>query len=250
MGEDRGGGASVRLVVDLHTHTVASGHAYSTMDEIARKAAEKRLELIAFTDHGPSLPGGAHQYHFWNLRVLPDEMYGVRVLKGAEANIVNHKGHLDLDEDLLKTLDVVAIGFHPFCGYEGKTVEENTQTLIKAMQNPFVHIVVHPGNPWFPVEIGQVVEAAKRWNVLLELNNSSFVTSRPGGEDVSRGIATAVYEAGLDIILGSDAHLADLVGEFTQASREATEIGFSPDRIMNTSAERTLEFLRSKGAKS
>lgn len=236
----------MRLVVDLHTHTVASGHAYSTVDEIARKAAEKRLELIAFTDHGPSLPGGAHQYHFWNLRVLPDEMYGVRVLKGAEADITSHNGDLDLDEELLETLDVVSIGFHPFCGYEGKTIAENTRTLIKAMQNPFVHIVVHPGNPWFPVEIGPVVEAAKKYNVLLELNNSSFVTSRPGGEDVSRDIAKAVYEAGLDIIFGSDAHLASLVGEFAQASREATEIGFSEDRILNTSTEKTLEFLKRK----
>lgn len=236
----------MRFVADLHIHTVASGHAYSTMEESARVAREKGLELIAFTDHGPALPAGAHQYHFWNMRVLPSEMYGVKVLKGAEANIVNHQGELDLDDEVLKTLDVIQIGFHPFCGYEGKTIEENTETLIKAMHNPLVHIVVHPGNPWFPINIDLVVEAAKEHQVLLELNNSSFVTSRPGGEDACREIAQKVYQAGLPIIVGSDAHLSTLVGEFSEAVKVVQEIGFSPDRIMNTSTARILRFLKEK----
>lgn len=236
----------MRFVADLHIHTVASGHAYSTMEESARVAQEKGLELIAFTDHGPALPAGAHQYHFWNMRVLPDEMYGVKVLGGAEANIVNDQGELDLDDDLLKTLDVVQIGFHPFCGYEGKTVEENTETLIKAMKNPLVHIIVHPGNPWFPIDIDPVIEAAREHHILLELNNSSFVTSRPGGEDTCREIAKKVYQAGLPIIVGSDAHLSSLVGEFSQAVKVIEEIGFSPDRVMNTSTTRILQFLKEK----
>ena len=236
----------MRFIADLHIHTVASGHAYSTMEESARVAREKGLELIAFTDHGPALPAGAHQYHFWNMRVLPSEMYGVKVLKGAEANIVNHQGELDLDDEVLKTLDVIQIGFHPFCGYEGKTIEENTETLIKAMQNPLVHIVVHPGNPWFPINVDLVVEAAKEHHVLLELNNSSFVTSRPGGEDACREIAQKVYQAGLPIIVGSDAHLSTLVGEFSEAVKVIQEIGFPSDRIMNTSTARILRFLKKK----
>lgn len=236
----------MKLVVDLHIHTVASGHAYSTMEESARVAKERGLELIAFTDHGPALPAGAHQYHFWNMRVLPLEMYGVKVLKGAEANIVNHQGELDLDDEVLKTLDVIQIGFHPFCGYEGKSIDDNTETLIKAMQNPLVHVVVHPGNPWFPIHIDPVVEAAKKHQVLLELNNSSFVTSRPGGEDACREIAQKVYQASLPIIVGSDAHLSSLVGEFSKAVKVIEAIGFPPDRIMNTSTRKILDFLKEK----
>ena len=74
----------MRILMDLHTHTVASGHAYSTIMENAKAAAEKGLEGIAMTDHGPAMPGGAHLYHFWNLTALPQQIAGVRVLRGVE----------------------------------------------------------------------------------------------------------------------------------------------------------------------
>ncbi len=236
----------MRLTVDLHVHTVASGHAFSTVLENAQAAVAKKLDLIAICDHGPNLPGGAHSFHFWNLRVLPEYISGVRVLKGAEANITGPSGSLDLDEDLLQSLDVVQVGFHPHCGYEENTIGENTKTLIEAMKKPYVHAVVHPGNPWFPIDPEKIVRAAKKYNVLIELNNSSFVTSRPGGEDISRDILKAAYEAGIDILLGSDAHIASAVGEFSAALNEAKNVGFTSDRILNVSSSRVLEFLEQK----
>ncbi|MDP2234058.1 MAG: PHP domain-containing protein, partial [Actinomycetota bacterium] len=75
----------MRLRADLHTHTIASGHAYSTLTENVRAAREGGLELIAVTDHGPSVPQGAHPWYFWNLKVAPSVLDGVRVLKGCEA---------------------------------------------------------------------------------------------------------------------------------------------------------------------
>jgi putative hydrolase len=234
------------LLVDLHVHTVASGHGYSTLAENVAAAASHGLKVIGITDHGPALPGGAHNYHFWNMRVLPDEIDGVRVLKGVEANIVDDKGNLDLPDEILKALDVVMIGFHPACGYESGDIKQNTDTLIRAMSNPLVHIIVHPGNPWFTIDPDRVVEAACKYNVLLEMNNSSFVMSRPGGEDLSRQVAKAVFEDGQDIILGSDAHWAKLVGHLEEALGEVEAIGFGADRIINTSPERVFEFLAMK----
>ncbi len=234
------------FLVDLHTHTVASGHAYSTVYENAAAAAERGLKIMAVTDHGPALPGGAHEYHFWNMRILPDEIKGVRILTGVEANIVNAKGELDLDNDSLRQLDVVLVGLHPLCGYEPGNAAQNTDVLIRAMSNPNVHILAHPGNPWFPIDSERIVEAAGRNNVLLEINNSSFVKSRPGGEEMTREVARAAFESGLDIILGSDAHLASLVGGFEQAEAEATAIGFGAERIINTDPDRVMRFLRSK----
>lgn len=236
----------MKLLVDLHTHTVASGHAYSTVNENIKAAAARGLKAIGLTDHGPALPGGAHDYHFWNLRVLPKEFEGVRLLKGVEANIIDAQGTLDLDDDMLKALEVVLIGIHPRCGYESDSRQENTDTLIRAMSNPLVHIVVHPGNPWFPVDPDRIVDASAKYGVLLEMNNSSFVTSRPGGEELSREIARTVYEAGQDIILGSDAHWAPQVGGLTEAQAEVEAIGFTPERVLNTSPERVYEFLRAK----
>lgn len=236
----------MKLLADLHTHTVASGHAYSTVYENAREAAAKNLAVIAITDHGPALPGGAHPYHFWNLRVLPETIEGVRVLTGIEANVTNADGELDLDNDALSELDVVLAGLHPLCGYEPGDAAQNTEVMIKAMQNPFVHIIVHPGNPWFPVDAGVIAAASIDNNVLLEMNNSSFLKSRPGGEVLSREIAQAVFDLGGDIILGSDAHLASLVGGFDEALAEVQKIGFTADRIMNTDVAKLMDFLKSK----
>ncbi len=236
----------MNLTVDLHTHTVNSGHAYSTLTENVKSASARGLKAIGITDHGPALPGGAHDYHFWNLRILPKELEGVRVYKGIEANIVDDKGRLDLENDALEALDVVLIGFHPKCGYESDDIKKNTTTLIRAMSNPLVHIVVHPGNPWFPVDPDRIVEAAAKYNVMMEMNNSSFVLSRPGGQDLSRDIGRAVFESGQDIVLGSDAHWSAQVGHLDEALDEVEKIGFPPDRIINTSAERVDDFLRSK----
>ena len=58
----------MRLVADLHIHSVATGHAYCTINEMAQAAADIGLEMIGITDHGPSMPDGPHLYYFGNLR--------------------------------------------------------------------------------------------------------------------------------------------------------------------------------------
>ncbi len=239
----------MKLVADLHIHTVASGHAFSTVDEIARAAAEKGLELIAITDHGPGLPGGAHGYHFWNLRVIPDEMHGVRILKGVEANVMDLEGHLDLSEELLEHLDFVGIGFHPRMGFDDEARQTYTQTLIKAMQDPYVDVIVHPGNPQFPLDMRAVVEAAARRGVALEVNNSSFsqITSRHGARADDLEMVRLAAEKGVDLVIGSDAHIALDVGRFDHALELVEEAGFPEERVLNTSTEKVLEFLRGHG---
>ena len=169
----------MQFVADLHVHTVASGHAYSTVAEIARVAADKGLALIALTDHGPAMPGGPHAYHFSNQTAIPDVLFGLRVLKGIEANVMDRRGRLDLDEFRLSKLDIVAVGLHSVCSPYGSK-KENTTMMVEAMQNPFVDIVVHPGNPEYLVDEETIVKAAARYDVALEVNNSSLTVSRKG----------------------------------------------------------------------
>ena len=83
-------------------------------------------------------------------------------------------GTLDVNDRALDVLDVVHAGLHPFCGYEGKTVEENTEAVLGAIRSGKVDILVHPGNPWFPLDYQTIVEAAASNGVLLEINNASF----------------------------------------------------------------------------
>ena len=58
----------MRDVLDIHTHTLISGHAYNTIMEMAHAASEKGLELLGITDHAPEMPGGPHRFYFDNLK--------------------------------------------------------------------------------------------------------------------------------------------------------------------------------------
>ena len=84
-------------VMDLHTHTIASGHAYNTLREMAKAAADRGLEILGITEHAPMMPGTCYNYYFHNLKTVPRELYGIRLLLGAELNILNPQGEVDLN---------------------------------------------------------------------------------------------------------------------------------------------------------
>lgn len=117
----------MKIVADLHTHSIASGHAYSTIEEMAKGAKRAGLKMFAVAEHGPSMPGGPHLYYFYNIKVIPEVMEGVEVLRGAECNIVDREGNIDLDDEHLEKLDWVLAGFHIVCSPEGMSVAENTR---------------------------------------------------------------------------------------------------------------------------
>ncbi|HHT01447.1 MAG TPA: phosphatase [Firmicutes bacterium] len=236
----------MNLVADLHTHTVASGHAYSTINENARAAAARGLEMIGFTDHGPAIRGGPDPYHFGSLRVLPRYLHGVRILRGIEANIMAADGTLDLSEEYLRRLDIVLAGFHPGC-YDGGNVVANTDALIAAMENPYVDIIVHPGNPQYPVDIPVVVREAVRLGICLEINNASFSLSRKGSKDNCQHFARICADQGAILAINSDAHFMGYVGEFREAVAVVKEAGVVPEQVLNTSTERVLDYLRTRG---
>jgi len=236
------------LRADLHTHTVASGHGFSTVGEMAASAAIVGLDLIAIADHGPGCPGGAHPYHFWNLKVLPSVLGGVRILKGIEANIMAEDGSLDLPEELLRMLDFVSVGFHPECGFDDGDVDRNTRALLGVLANPLVDAITHPGNDKYPVHLAPVVEAAVRHNVILELNAHSFdpLSSRAGSEAREREFAAAAFAAGAPLAIGSDAHFHLHVGRFEHALAIAEELGIGPDDLVNRDADTVLAFLTNR----
>ena len=94
----------MKLKIDLHSHTVSSGHAYSTLIENVQAAEKLGFEALATTDHGPSMPGAPHEYHFYNLLSLPKRIGNVRILRGIEANIIDRQGHStpNIDSDTIR----------------------------------------------------------------------------------------------------------------------------------------------------
>lgn len=234
---------NIKLEADLHMHTVACGHGYSTVKELAEAATEQGLKMIAVTEHGPAIPGAPHMYFYENLNRIPSYLFGVEVLKGVEANIVNVYGYLDLPENLLDHMDIVLAGFHARTGMDGLSVEENTAAMINAIKNPHVHVITHPGNPNFPVNIEKVVLAARDNQKALEINNSSFSASRPGSTGRCRQFARLVKKYDGMVVLNSDAHVFSEVGRCRYAVRMAVETGLDGRNVLNTSTDRVREYL-------
>lgn len=232
------------LAADLHVHTVASGHAYSTVAEIAREAARKGLTAVAITDHGPAMPGGTHRYYFGNLLVLPRQLEGVDILRGVELNILNESGEVDLPPEYLQLLDLVWAGLHVHC-YDGTGMESYTRAVLNALKNPLIDGVVHPGNPDFPLDAAAVVRQAVEYGKLVEINNSSFHV-RMGSLEPCRHFAALLREHGGLVAVNSDAHFAGDVGR-SEGSREVlARVGLPPRQVINTSAEQLRRFRQSR----
>ncbi|AEG61379.1 phosphatase [Desulforamulus ruminis] len=233
------------LEADLHTHTLASGHAFSTFKEMVDQAALVGLKMLAITDHGINMPGGPHAYYFSQILGLPQEINGIQILRGVEANIIDVNGSLDMPERLLKTLDFVIAGFHAETGYAIGSVEQNTRAILGAIQNPYVHLIAHPCNPEYPIDIERVVQAARSAGKALELNNSSLFFSRPGSGPRCSQMARLAAKTGTLLTINSDAHSCYAVGKVEQAVEVALQSGVKPAQVLNTSVRSVRDYLQS-----
>ena len=231
--------------VDLHTHTIASGHAFGTVNENVMEAAAKGLEVIGISDHGPAVPGAPNIVYFSCLGFLPRTLHGVTVLRGVEANIF-HDGSIDLDERQLERLDYVMAGLHGEAGYAGATANDHTRAIIAAMGNPRIRIITHPGNPRFPAHLEELARAAADTGTALELNNSSLTCARPGSSPRCHELARLCARFGAPVAIGSDAHFADVVGQHEHNEAILKEAEFPMDLVMNTSAEKLINYLKAR----
>jgi len=234
----------MKIVVDTHTHTVSSGHAYSTVLEMARGAADNGIQMMAITDHGPKMPGAPYYYHFGNLKAIPDVLYGVKIVRGVEANIIDYDGKVDMPEEYLRRLQFAQASLHDVC-IEPSTVEDHTRAAVGVLSNPYIDAMAHPGNPLFQVDVDEVVRAAKKYNKLIEINNHSFAV-RTGCWDNCVEFARKCAEYGVRIICGSDAHISFEVGSFEKVLEVLEEANVPEELILNTSVEKFEAYLKER----
>ncbi len=235
----------MKYVLDAHTHTIASGHAYSTIMENAAYAAEAGLELLGITDHAPAMAGGTQPSYFLNFSTIPREISGVEIYMGAELNIMDYDGNIDLDEFYLQRMDYAIASLHPPCIPFG-TMEENTNAVLKAMENPYVKILGHPGDPRYPIDCKAIVDKAVETETLIEINDASLIPNgfRKGSEVYIGEILKLCQKKDFPVILASDAHFATHIGKFDNALRLINEAGFPEELIINRSKELFKNFLK------
>lgn len=224
-------------------HSIMSGHAFGTVRELAFAAAERGLNLIGVTEHGPGIPGTVDPIYFRNFCDAPRELYGVEMLYGSEVNVLNG-GKLDLDRRHLDYLDYGIAGIHGLC-YENEGAVKNTDNVIRCMEDPKIKFISHPDADTYPVDYPALVEGAKANGVALELNNSSLrkPTLRPGCIKNYHVMLPLCMQHGVNIIVNTDSHDPSAVGEFSLARKLLEEIGFDENLILNNDLEKLKAFL-------
>jgi len=220
---------------DLHMHTVASD-GRNTIEQMATAALERGYEYIAITDHSAS--------HGFGNDVSPDELRrqiervreanaaidGIEILIGTESNI-HTDGRLDYDDDLLAELDWVIASVHTSFGVGS---EQMTARVVAACEHPSCDAIGHltgrkiETRPPYAIDVDAVIEAAARTQTMLEINSSA------DRRDLNDVHARAAAQAGVRILINSDAHGVNTLGIVRWGVATARRAWLGPDQVANT----------------
>ncbi|EGA68805.1 putative hydrolase [Vibrio sinaloensis DSM 21326] len=237
----------MKLLIDTHTHTYASGHAYSTLIENARAAKQNGLALFCTTDHAESMPGAPHYWFFTNQRILPRFIEGVGVIRGVESNILNEEGEVDIHPTTDRHLDWAIASFHEAV-FRPASKESHTQALLNVIKSGRVDALGHLGNPNYDFDFKAVLQCAKQHNVAIEINNTTLKgNSRVGSVERCYEIAQLGKEIGVFFTTGSDAHFSDDMGNLGLVSDLLDKVQVPAEQVITHSPRQFLDFLALRG---
>ncbi|MFV0503303.1 MAG: phosphatase [Lachnospirales bacterium] len=240
----------MQFVIDTHTHTVASGHGYSTAQENFISGEKNGMKAIGLSDHSVLMPGGAAAFHFACLDILPSYINGVKLYKSIELNILDENGAIDnydtnIDCYLCNITDYAIASLHPPCiNPQGLNA---TKALINVMNHKEINILGHLGDPRYKFDVNEVVKCAVDTNTAIELNDKSLIKGhmRYDAEFTSE-ILEAVIKYGAFITFGSDAHYCDDVGNFSHILEFIKDYTIDESKLLCTSLEKFEQFIGSK----
>ena len=206
---------------DMHTHSIASGHGTEcTITNMARAAAEKGLRLLGITDHGPGTLAAGTSSYFRSLTYSPKKHFGVELLYGIELNILDR------------------------CG----TRAENTEAFINVMKNPCVKILGHSDNTHYPVNYDALARAARETGTIFEINEASLAPYGYRGDTRENcfEILRCCRKYDLPLLLSSDSHGPEHIGDFTCAAEFVHQAMFPEQLILNNQIPRLKVFLQTR----
>lgn len=234
-------------VLDIHTHTLMSGHAFCTLNEMISAAKNRGLTVYGVAEHGPRMDGTCSEVYFRNLNVVPRTYGGMRLVMGVELNILDSKGTIDLPEKILREIDWRIAGLHS-C-YKAGTVDQNTEAIVNAMRNPMIDMISHPVDGTADVDIEAIVIASKETGTLIELNNNSLLPRRkkPKAYNNFKEMLLLCKKHDVPVIVSSDAHIDVDIANFDCAEKLLTEVDFPDGMVINNNPEAFLQRLDERG---
>lgn len=232
------------IVADLHTHTVASTHGFSTVKEMTEEAAARGLKALAITDHTPASTDGPHVWHFHNLhKALPREYLGVRLIFGAESSIIDYDGNIDFPHKECTMLDWIIASYHKDMLAPG-TPEQHTNMYLKLAENPDVDVIGHCGTVQCPFDYEKCLKKFKEYGKLVEINESSILWKNT--RDNFREIMNICKKYEIPVVINTDAHFCGIVGDVTESEKLVNELDFPKKLILNADWETLKDYFRSR----
>ena len=253
----------MKMYIDFHTHTRYS-HGKGTIEQNVSAAVKKGLAAVGISDHGPAnLFIGTKLDDFKRMREEIERLKvifeDIQILLGCEANIISIDGDIDVPDFILKDLDYCMVGFHPLIrprklrdiryllfdnilarslpSFREKALQNNTDALIRAMENHEIDIITHPGYH-LPIDTARLAAVAARRRTALEIN-------------AGHGYMTTEYVKiaqgqGAKFVIGSDAHRPEDVGNFERGIEIAKQAGITETDVINAEMP-NFEILECKG---
>lgn len=227
------------IFIDLHTHSISSGHGSTdTINDMTKTAAARGIQILGISEHGPATAGSAKPSYFRSLKLANRNRFGVQLLYGAEVNIVTPAGDLDLDDDVLSCLDYALISIHPptLTPYEHRDL---THAYVNAMDHPKVRFLGHIDDARFPVDFERLLAISKEKGVYPEINNGSLMPDayRKGGQENCRKILDICKKLELPVLLSSDSHGVKNLGNVEYVLPLLKECNFPEHLIINNQPE-------------
>ena len=236
---------------ELHAHTIASD-GRNTIEQMAEAAVRRGCEYLAITDHSASHGFGNHvspddlRRHMERVREVDASMPDVTLLAGSEVNVLPD-GSLDYDDALLEELDWIVASLHSSFRMGER---EMTARMIRAIEHPLVDAIGHPTGRLierrepYALALDRVVEAAARTGTFLEIN------ANPDRRDLSDVNARLAAEAGVKLVIDSDAHGVETLANVRYGVATARRAWLTPDDVANTRPWPELDAMRKRAARA
>ena len=231
---------------DCHSHTDASDGG-SPLEEMVETARERGYEYVAITDHsathgfGDDVPPDQLLRQVEHIRGL--EIEGITVLAGTESNVLLD-GSLDYDDSVLEQLDWVVASLHTSFRL---SEAEQTERMLRAMEHPLVDVIGHPTGRLierrapYPIDIDRVIAKAVETGTFLEIN------ANPDRRDLNDVYAKAAAEAGVTLLIDSDAHWPRTLKNMRYGVATARRAWLTKEHVGNTRPWPELDRLRKRG---
>lgn len=220
---------------DLHAHTTLSD-GRNTLEEMAEAGRARGYAYMAITDHSASHGFGDHvtEERLWErieeIRAWNKGKRGFRLLAGSEVNI-GLDGTLDYPDDLIEALDWVVASVHTSFAI---SAAEMTDRVLAAIENPGVDCIGHLTGRLigrrepYGIDVETVAEAAARTGTTIEINGN------PNRRDLSDRHARLAVDAGVTIVLNTDAHGIDTLDNMVYAVATARRAWLTKADVANT----------------